>query len=94
MYLQHYGFRNKPFRLTHDPAYYYGEIHQVPLNELCYSIEERHGLAVLLGEPGAGKTTLLLRPVEKLQQTPARRLPFRRGRGRGLPAPGRWREHS
>ena len=61
MYLQHYGFRDKPFKLTHDPAYYYGEAHQVPLNELCYSIEERHGLAILLGEPGTGKTTLLLR---------------------------------
>lgn len=61
MYLQHYGFRDKPFKLTHDPAYYYGEAHQVPLNELCYSIEERHGLAVLLGEAGTGKTTLMLR---------------------------------
>ena len=61
MYLQHYGFRDKPFKLTHDPAYYFGESHQVPLNELCYSIEERHGLAMLLGEAGTGKTTLLLR---------------------------------
>ena len=61
MYRQHYGFRDKPFKLTHDPAYYYGEAHQVPLNELCYSIEERHGLAILLGEAGTGKTTLMLR---------------------------------
>ena len=61
MYCQHYGFRDKPFKLTHDPAYYYGEAHQVPLNELCYSIEERHGLAILLGEAGTGKTTLMLR---------------------------------
>ncbi len=61
MYLHHYGFRDKPFKLTHDPAYYYGEAHQVALNELCYSIEERHGLAILFGEPGTGKTTLLLR---------------------------------
>ena len=61
MYLQHYGFRDKPFKLTHDPAYYYGEAHQIALNELCYSIEERHGLAILLGEPGTGKTTLLRR---------------------------------
>jgi general secretion pathway protein A len=61
MYLKHYGFRDKPFKLTHDPAYYYGDAHQVPLNELCYSIEERHGLAILLGEAGTGKTTLMLR---------------------------------
>lgn len=63
MYLEHYSFRDKPFRLDHDPAYYFGEVHQVPLNELCYSIEERHGLAILLGEAGTGKTTLLLRLV-------------------------------
>lgn len=61
MYLKHFGFRDKPFKLTHDPAYYYGEAHQIPLNELSYSIEERHGLAILLGEPGTGKTTLMLR---------------------------------
>ena len=61
MYLQHYGFRDKPFKLTHDPAYYYGDTHQVPMNELCYSIEERLGLALLLGEAGTGKTTLMLR---------------------------------
>ncbi len=61
MYLQHYGFRHKPFKSTHDPAYYYGAAHQVPLNELCYSIEERQGLALLIGEAGTGKTTLLLR---------------------------------
>ncbi len=61
MYLQHYGFKDKPFKLTHDPAYYYGDAHQVAQNELCYSIEERQGLALLLGEPGTGKTTLLLR---------------------------------
>ena len=63
MYLEHYSFRDRPFRLNHDPAYYFGEVHQVPLNELCYSIEERHGLAILLGEAGTGKTTLLLRLV-------------------------------
>jgi len=61
MYLQHFGFRDKPFKLTHDPAYYYGDAHQVAQNELCYSIEERSGLALLLGEAGTGKTTLLLR---------------------------------
>ena len=61
MYLSHYGFNDKPFKLVHDPAYYYGAAHQVPLNELCYSIEERQGLAIVVGEPGTGKTTLLNR---------------------------------
>jgi general secretion pathway protein A len=29
------------------------------MNDLCYSIEERKGLATLVGRPGTGKTTLL-----------------------------------
>ena len=61
MYLRHYGLRDKPFKLAHDPAYYYSAAHQIPLNELCYSIEERQGLATLVGKPGTGKTTLLRR---------------------------------
>jgi general secretion pathway protein A len=38
----------------------------VPLNELCYSIEERQGLATLVGDPGTGKTTLLRRLLQSL----------------------------
>ena len=64
MYLNHYGLKSKPFQLAHDPAFYYAAAHQIPLNELCYSIEERHGLATLVGEPGTGKTTLLRRLLQ------------------------------
>lgn len=66
MYLRFYGLREKPFNLAHDPAYYYPTAHQVPLDELCYSIEERQGLAILVGEPGTGKTTLLRRLLHSL----------------------------
>ena len=59
MYLHHFGLREKPFTLAHDPSYYYPAAHQEATNDLCYSIEERQGLAVLVGEPGTGKTTLL-----------------------------------
>jgi general secretion pathway protein A len=45
--------------MTHHPSFYYPAAHQEVTNELCYSIEERQGLALLLGEPGTGKTTLL-----------------------------------
>ncbi len=58
MYLHHYGLKDRPFQLAHNPAYYYPRAHQVPLNELCYSIEERQGLATLIGEAGTGKTTI------------------------------------
>jgi len=66
MYLRHYGLRSKPFQLAHEPAFYYAAAHQVPLNELCYSIEERQGLATLVGDPGTGKTTLLRRVLQSL----------------------------
>ena len=46
MYLNHYGFKDKPFRLAHDSAYYYPAAHQLPLNELLYSIEERQGQSI------------------------------------------------
>ncbi len=64
MYLSHYGLRSKPFQLAHDPTFYYAAAHQVPLNELCYSIEERQGLATVIGEAGTGKTTLLRRLLQ------------------------------
>ena len=66
MYLHHYGLRDRPFKLAHDPAYYYPAAHQVPINELCYVIEERQGLATLIGEPGTGKTTILKRLLQIL----------------------------
>lgn len=59
MYLHHYGLRDKPFRLAHDPSFYYPAAHQEAMDNLCYSIEERQGLATLVGETGTGKTTLL-----------------------------------
>jgi len=66
MYLNHYRLRDRPFKLAHDPAYYYPAAHQVPINELCYVIEERQGLATLIGEPGTGKTTILKRLLQIL----------------------------
>jgi general secretion pathway protein A len=66
MYLNHFGFKDKPFKLAHDSQFYYPAAHQLPLNELLYSIEERQGLATLIGEPGTGKTTLLRRLVQCL----------------------------
>jgi len=64
MYLCHFGLRSKPFQLADDPAFYYAAAHQIPLNELCYSVEERQGLATVVGEPGTGKTTLLRRLLQ------------------------------
>lgn len=61
MYLRHFGLREKPFAPGDSPSFYYPTVHQEAQNDLSYSIEERQGLATLIGEPGTGKTTLLKR---------------------------------
>lgn len=61
MYLKHFRLRDRPFKLTQDLSYYFSPPHQVPLNELCYSIEEEQGVALLTGAHGMGKTTILKR---------------------------------
>jgi general secretion pathway protein A len=61
MYLKHFRLRDRPFKLTQDLSYYFGPPHQIPLNELCYSIEEEQGVALLLGGHGMGKSTVLRR---------------------------------
>jgi general secretion pathway protein A len=59
MYLEHFGLRDKPFELGCDLSRYYPAAHQEPQNDLLYALEERQGVATLIGEPGTGKTTLL-----------------------------------
>jgi general secretion pathway protein A len=67
VYLRHFGLKDKPFKLSYDSNYYYGgRSHQIPLNELAYSLEERQGLATLVGQPGTGKTTVLRRLLSSL----------------------------
>lgn len=59
-YLDTYGLREDPFRITPDPEYYYpSQEHIVALNLLNYAMEQREGFCLLTGEPGMGKTTLL-----------------------------------
>lgn len=59
MYLQHFGLCQKPFTLAHNLSFYYPAAHGEASNDLSYAVEERQGLAVLIGAPGTGKTTLL-----------------------------------
>jgi len=61
MYLKHFRLRDRPFKMTQDLSYYFSPPHQIPLNELCYSIEEEQGVALLVGGHGMGKTTVLKR---------------------------------
>lgn len=59
-YLTFYGLREQPFAPTADPVYFYAtREHKECLFRLWNSIDERHGIAVVLGNYGTGKTTLL-----------------------------------
>jgi general secretion pathway protein A len=58
--LDYFGFTEQPFAATADPAYYYAtNAHRECLFHLWNTVDERHGIAVVLGSYGTGKTTLL-----------------------------------
>jgi len=60
MYLEFYGFREKPFNLTPDPRFVFlSKIHREAFAHLLYGIDNRAGFIALTGEVGAGKTTVL-----------------------------------
>jgi general secretion pathway protein A len=60
MYNAFYHLKDTPFRLTPDPTFLYmTEKHREALAGLVYSVCNRAGLTVLVGEAGTGKTTLL-----------------------------------
>lgn len=54
------GLRSQPFSATADPAFLYAtRTHKECLFRLWNSIDEQHGIAVVVGHYGTGKTTLL-----------------------------------
>lgn len=60
LHLKAFGLKEQPFAPTADPAYFYAtQEHKACLYQLWSSIDERHGIAVVLGNYGTGKTTLL-----------------------------------
>ena len=60
MYNSFYSLNQNPFRLTPNPAFLYITAkHREALAGLVYSVCNRAGLTVLVGEAGTGKTTLL-----------------------------------
>ena len=69
MYESFYGFREKPFHVTADPAFLYlSSQHQEALSHLLYGIRERLGFIVIVGEVGTGKTTLAKSLIQRLQE--------------------------
>ena len=60
MYLDFYGFQEKPFNLTPDPRFLFlSKNHKEAFAHLLYGINNRAGFIALTGEVGSGKTTVL-----------------------------------
>ena len=69
--LQFFGLREQPFAPTADPAYFYATTGQKEcLYRLWNNIDERLGIAVVLGNYGTGKTTLLRKLLTGMQAEP------------------------
>ena len=67
MYEEFYGFTERPFQLTPDPAFYFESItHKKALSYLGYGLNQGEGFVVITGEVGAGKSTLVAHLKQKL----------------------------
>ncbi|QAR33322.1 hypothetical protein EP073_07880 [Geovibrio thiophilus] len=59
MYIDFFGFRDKPFRLTPEPSAFFCSLpHDRAMTMLEYGINSRKGFMLLYGLPGTGRTTL------------------------------------
>ena len=69
MYEKHFGFREKPFSLTPDPAFLYlGRKHGMALTMLEYGVTNDAPIIVISGEIGSGKTTVIRHLLNTLQE--------------------------
>ncbi len=65
-FLKFFGLKEDPFKLTPDPSYFYpSSSHNEGLLLMDYSIDQKEGFLLVIGDPGTGKTTLLNVFLEK-----------------------------
>jgi type II secretory pathway predicted ATPase ExeA/septal ring-binding cell division protein DamX len=70
MYLEHFGLREAPFRITpHTEFFFAGANRGATLEALIYAITEGEGLVKVTGEVGTGKTMLCRVLMERLPET-------------------------
>jgi len=70
MYLEHYGLREAPFRITpHTDFFFAGGNRGATLEALTYAITQDEGIVKVTGEVGSGKTMLCRMLLEKLPET-------------------------
>ncbi|MCP4644383.1 MAG: AAA family ATPase [bacterium] len=71
--LDFFGLREHPFAATADPAFFCAtREHKECLFRLWSSVDERHGIAAVLGSYGTGKTTLLRKLLTGMRGQPER----------------------
>lgn len=69
MYLNFYGFTDKPFEVTPDPKFLFMTPgYQEILSALIYGIHERRGFIAVVGEVGTGKTLILNALLDRLDR--------------------------
>jgi len=60
MYLDHYGFKEKPFTITPNPRFIFlSKNHKEVFAHLLYGVQHHAGFIEITGEIGTGKTTVL-----------------------------------
>ena len=70
MYLEHFGLREHPFRITPHTAFFFaGSNRGDLLAALTYAITHDEGIVKVVGEVGSGKTMLCRLLAEKLPPT-------------------------
>ena len=68
-YEPYFGLREKPFSLSSDPRFFFGDsTHGATFDRLAAGLRRREGIVVLTGEVGTGKTTLCRAVFQSLDQ--------------------------